>query len=159
MSSNTFRIHIGDSAKIHLSSKYIDSLNETLSFFEDKTVTFLNQKPITAGGSIDRLGRPANLSNRLNIVAVDFSSPEMKASGLGQGAAGFQIGDTKIDDPLIEPILRKEKLLDKLNPDATSQIFIDKLNLQRSSSAVKNLFMGDVEHRLRKSIWYKAFVS
>lgn len=158
MSSNTFRIHIGDSAKIHLSSKYIDSLNETLSFFEDKTVVFLNQKPISAGGSTRQLGKPANLSNKLNIVALDFNSPEMQASGLGRKFAGFQLGDTKIDDPLIEPILRKEKLLDKLNPDATSQIFIDKLNLQRSSSAVKN-FMGDAEHRLRKSIWYKAFVS
>lgn len=158
MSSNTFRIHIGDSAKIHLSSKYIDSLNETLSFFEDKTVTFLNQKPITAGGSIDRLGRPANLSNRLNIVAVDFNSPEMKASGLGENSAGFHIGNMKIDHPRIEPILRKEKLLDKLNPDATNQIFVKTSELKRSSSAIKN-FMGNAEQRLRKSIWYKDFVS
>lgn len=158
MSSNTFRIHIGDSAKIHLSSKYIDSLNETLSFFEDKTVVFLNQKPSSAGGSTLQLGRPANLSNKLNIVAVDFNSPEMKASGLGSGAAGFHMDDIKIDDPRINSILRKEKLLDKLNPNATSQIFIDKLNLQRSSSVVKNV-IGTAEHRLRKSIWYKNFVS
>lgn len=92
MSSNTFRIHIGESAKPYLEPKYIDDLNESLSFFEDKIFS-VEMQP--SAGKALKVGKKVDLTNNLNILAVDFNSPELKASGWRQECDRIFLWTTK----------------------------------------------------------------
>jgi hypothetical protein len=130
MGSNTFRINVGESAKPYLQPKYIDSLNESLSYFEDKVFGFAVKKP---GKPSFLIGDLIDLTDKVNIVAIDFNQPEINSRG-----SGIHFKQT-IESDKLRSLFVRENLIDKLNPNATSQIFLNKKYLERPTTLVKRV--------------------
>jgi len=164
MGSNTFRINVGESAKPYLQPKYIDSLNESLSYFEDKVFGFAVKKP---GKPSFLIGDLIDLTDKVNIVAIDFNQPEINSSY--SLSSGLHFEET-IESDKLRSLFVRENLIDKLNPNATSQLFLNKKYFERPTTLVKRVTqqiydehyyhridnIGTIAHEIGHAASYKA---
>jgi len=132
MNENTFRILVGETARGVVDPSYIEELNEILSRARFGNITF---ERVGRSGSV-QLGRPVNLSGAVNIITADPQTAEAETF-LGKNIP--EKGGRALRDPVTDVSFQRfvssENLVDKINKNARSQLFVSPSLLERAQGS------------------------
>lgn len=131
MNENTFRILVGETATGVVDPSYIEELNETLSRARFGNITF---ERVGRSGSV-QLGRPVNLSGAVNIITADPQTAEAETFFGNIPEKGGRATRDPVTDVKFQRFVSSENLVDKINKNARSQLFVSPSLLERAQGS------------------------